>query len=41
MALGVAEVGGWLLETHVTGTQSASPPPWLTFGGSGQDPFLN
>lgn len=32
----VAEVGRGLLETHVTGDQSAAPTPWLTFGGSGQ-----
>lgn len=31
----VAEVGRGLLETHVTGAQSAPPPSWLTFGGSG------
>lgn len=35
----MAEVSGGLLEAHVTGTRSASPPPWLTFGGSGQGSF--
>ncbi len=35
----VAETGGGLLETHVTGDHSAHPPPWLTFGGSGQNPL--
>lgn len=34
----VAETGRWLLEAHVTGARSTHPPPWLTFGGSGQDP---
>lgn len=33
----VAEAGGGVLETYVTGARSASPPPWLTFGGSGQN----
>lgn len=33
----VAEAGGGLLETHVTGARSADPPPWLTFGGAGQN----
>lgn len=34
----LAETGGWLLETHVTGARPAHPPSWLTFGGSGQNP---
>lgn len=33
----VAEAGGGLLETHVTGARSTHPPPWLTFGGAGQN----
>ena len=34
----VAGAGTGLLETHVTDDRSAHPSPWLTFGGSGQDP---
>lgn len=34
----VAGAGTGLLETHVTGDRSAHPPPWLAFGGSGQNP---
>ena len=32
-----AGTGAGLRETHVTGVRSAYPPPWLTFGGSGQN----
>lgn len=35
----VAEDGTGLLETHVTGAQSAHPPSWLTFAGSAQNPL--
>lgn len=33
----VAELRTGLLEAYVTGGRSASPPPWLTFGGAGQN----
>ncbi len=33
----VADAGTGLLETHVTGACSADSPPWLTFGGPGQN----
>ncbi len=37
----VADAGTGLLETHVTGARSAGPPPWLTFGGAGQNCAAN
>lgn len=33
----VAELRTGLPEAYVTGARSASPPPWLTFGGAGQN----
>lgn len=37
----VADAGTGLLETYVTGARSARAPPWLTFGGTGQNRATN